>query len=313
MKRLIIILSILLCGIENVSAYNFIVDGITYTNSSSSTCYVTYEGDTYIHDAGTGYSGDIVIPSHVTYDNREFEVTAVGEYAFYNCTLLKSVSLPSTIKDIGKAAFSGCRSLLSVNIPDGITIIHEYTFEGCKELSSITIPNTVSVIGEQSFNGCESLSSINLENISAIREYAFCGSSIKELQINRDAKIEIGEHAFAHCDSLHSVNLSSKESVVTGDEAFARCQKLQCVKIAGGKVLPGEKAFEYNDSLSSVEISGNLVLSTMVGSQKYVFQFCKNLKSVIISGECNCIAEGTFRNCYSLSSVILPQNNMKRT
>jgi len=40
--------------------------------------------------------------------------TSIGSYAFYNCTSITSVSIPSSVTSIVANAFTGCSSLTSV-------------------------------------------------------------------------------------------------------------------------------------------------------------------------------------------------------
>jgi hypothetical protein len=54
------------------------------------------------------YSGVVVIPSEVIYNNRVLKVTSIGDEAFYNCYNLISVTIPNSVNTIGKRAFYGC-------------------------------------------------------------------------------------------------------------------------------------------------------------------------------------------------------------
>lgn len=60
------------------------------------------------------YSGDLVIPSHVTYNNIEYTITEIEKKAFMQCFDLKSITLPSSLKKIGEWAFDGCSSLRKI-------------------------------------------------------------------------------------------------------------------------------------------------------------------------------------------------------
>ena len=92
----------MLCAFLTASAYDFEVDGIYYNILSLDelTCAVTYKN--------TLYSGDITIPSKVSYKDREITVTGIGFAAFRNCSKLKSLSLPATIVQIESNAFDRC-------------------------------------------------------------------------------------------------------------------------------------------------------------------------------------------------------------
>lgn len=83
------------------------VGGIYYYFDSSTkeakVEYHTFPGSTAM--SLTDYTGNIVIPSTVTYDNEEYTVTEIGSYAFHDCVNLTSVTLPLTIKTIGNGAF----------------------------------------------------------------------------------------------------------------------------------------------------------------------------------------------------------------
>ena len=94
--------------------YNYINDGteleVTYQGSS----YSTYTGE---------YQGNVVIPEEVTYMNRTRKVTSIGNYAFYNCSGLTSVTIPNSVTSIGDDAFRGCSGLTSITIPNSVTTI----------------------------------------------------------------------------------------------------------------------------------------------------------------------------------------------
>ena len=63
----------------------------------------------------------------------------------------KSQCDPSAIKDktsIEDDAYYRCSNLISVEIPSSITSIGEWAFSDCSNMISITIPNSVTSIGE---------------------------------------------------------------------------------------------------------------------------------------------------------------------
>ena len=101
-------------------------------------------------------------------------VTSIGNYAFYNCYSLSSITIPDSVTSIGSNAFSNCYSLSSITIPNSVTSIDSYAFAYCRSLSSITIPDSVTSIGNYAFSNCSSLPSITIPNsVTSIGGNAF--------------------------------------------------------------------------------------------------------------------------------------------
>lgn len=91
-------------------------------------------------------------------------VTSIGNYAFYNCYNLTSVTIPSSVTSIGDYAFMYCRRLASITISDGVTSIGSWAFSGCTNLTSVTIPSSVTSIGDGAFNGCYSTQTFDIRH-----------------------------------------------------------------------------------------------------------------------------------------------------
>jgi hypothetical protein len=89
-------------------------------------------------------------------------VTTIGDYAFYRCSTLTSVTIPASVTTIGKSAFRDCSTLTSVTIPASVTTIGNYAFRSCSSLTSVTIPASVTTIGDYAFYGCSSLTSVTI-------------------------------------------------------------------------------------------------------------------------------------------------------
>ena len=99
------------------------IDGIYYKLFESN-AEVTSSG-------GIAYSGDIVIPSSVTFSGMTYRVTSIGDYAFKDCFKMTSVTIPNSVTSIGESAFYGCFKLTSVTIPNSVIDIGGYAFFGC--------------------------------------------------------------------------------------------------------------------------------------------------------------------------------------
>ena len=151
MKKLFMFLfSLILSVVFSTSAlaYDVKIDGIYYNLiSKGKTAEVTKN----VEDK---YSGEVVIPSYITSEGKEYTVTSIGKKAFYGCSDLTSVTIPNSVTSIGRSAFSWCTGLTSVTIPNSVTSIGYSAFNGCTGLTSITIPNSVTSIGGFAFNKC---------------------------------------------------------------------------------------------------------------------------------------------------------------
>ena len=141
-----------------------IVDGIEWTYS--------IVGETAQVDGASPATGAITIPSNL--GGRP--VTSIGDGAFYGCSGLKSVTIPSSVTSIGWEAFCNCSGLTSVTIPSSVTSIGEGVFSGCGGLTSVTIPSSVTSIGDYAFFNCSELTSVTMpSSVSSIGYCVFWG------------------------------------------------------------------------------------------------------------------------------------------
>ena len=188
------VLGLMLITSLNIWAYDFEVDGIYYniTSMSNLEVGVTNMYSDYQFQRNSTYSGDIIIPSTVNYNNRTYTVTAISNSAFgsnipdksyssHGCDITK-ISLPNTIQSLGYRAFYSCRELTEIIIPDGVKEIGKECFYDCSSLSTVIFPNTLVTVGEYGFSQCPNLCSITLlPNITTIGSWAFsdCKSLIE--------------------------------------------------------------------------------------------------------------------------------------
>ena len=157
--RAIVAIAMMLIGWLPSLAQDFDVDGIYYTKTSDNTVEVTYHGrhsGMHFYD----YVGNVTIPLSVKYNDVTYNVTSIGEEAFYYCEGLTSIEIPNSVTSIGVSAFDSCERLTSVVIGNSVTSIGESAFCGCLRLTSIEIPNSVTWIGDEAFEDCESLTKI---------------------------------------------------------------------------------------------------------------------------------------------------------
>ena len=109
----------------------------------------------------------------------------LGDYVFFDCSGLTSLTLPSSVTEIGEHAFLNCRGLTNFTIPSGVTKIGAGAFFCCYGLISLTIPSSVTAIGSQAFNACSELTSIYayMEKLPETGSNLFLGCDAKNCTV----------------------------------------------------------------------------------------------------------------------------------
>ena len=158
-------------------------------------------------------------------DSSDFEIDEDGELTRYR-GFDKNVVIPNGVKGIGSYAFYEDTIMESVSIPGSVTYIDSYAFSWCTGLKSITIPDSVTVLGAYVFSGCSSLKTISLSNgIKEIKKNTFYGCEILETITIPNGVTSIEEGAFSSCDSLESVTIPASVTSIDRD-AFSDSDKV---------------------------------------------------------------------------------------
>ena len=270
-----------------------------YYNITSSTVPLTVE---VANEFGTSPyyttkpTGNLTIPSSVTYSGNTYSVTTIGNYAFSGCNGLTSVIIPNTVISIGINAFYNCSSLSSVTIPSSVTSIGSYAFAYCSNLANVTIPDLVTEIAANTFYHCDGLSSISLPNSLTFignASFAYC-SSLTSVEIP-DLVTSIGSSAFWYCSSLIDVTIGTSVSMI-GNEVFDNCTSLTSIVIPSSVLSIGQYAFNGCSSLAKVVFSGDNLQS--IGN--YAFSSC-TLNGITIPSSVWSIGGYAFNGIYTVS------------
>ena len=162
-------------------AYGFKYGDLYYeiTDETNRTVRVTFERfERYMDtDNYSSLSGSVTIPEIVIYSGKQYRVTTISNWAFFQCRTLTQITIPSSVTNIESDAFYRCSKLKEINVESGNTtycsedgvlfnkdknILIQYP--NGKENTSYTIPNNVTNIGEFAFSFCNTLKEINVEN-----------------------------------------------------------------------------------------------------------------------------------------------------
>ena len=96
----------------------------------------------------SGRSGDYQIPDGTV---------SVGDYAFYYCVNVSSITVPGSVRSLGEGTFGNCSSLTKAVLNEGLEEIGEYAFQSSSGIRDIIIPASVKSVGKNGLrlsSGC---------------------------------------------------------------------------------------------------------------------------------------------------------------
>ena len=283
----------------------------------------------YTFNGCSGLTGTLTIPGNVvTIAGSAFrgcsgftgalslhdDMTTIGDYAFYGCTNIATLTIGTSITSIGGYAFWNCPALTAVNfnatnctsmvtnsqysvfncgtissnatpivtlnIGSNVTRIPNYAFRKSSRLTcDIIIPNAVTFIGTYSFAECSGHNVTIGNGVVEISNYAFYNSSAINGTLHFGNTVEtIGQYAFKGCNGF------------TGD-----------------LVIPNSVAtLEKSAFQGCTGFDGSLIIGSGVQAiSQYTFADCSGfLGSLIVGRQVNSVGNYAFRNCSGFTVAI---------
>ena len=232
-------------------------------------------------------------------------VRSFGKNVFYDNTAIKYVTFPETVDSFGAQMFRGCTSLVSVVIPEGVTALGGYTFHSNESLVSVTLPSTLTELGNYEFYYCSSLVSITLPaSLETFGDYLFEGcSSLEEVTF---LSLTDDSLSFRSSNAPFNEGLTSLKKITLGDGVtyipnymFYGAEGAEIVFSENCKIKGiGDYAFR-DTAISSIDISE----CTEIG--KYAFVNC-TFTSFVVPYGITSLGTYVFQNCTALETVWLP-------
>ena len=238
--------------LNGLGGYKYIYYRITSTEVP--TVAVTFQGAT--PTSYKEYTTYIVIPTVVTWQSVTYQVTSVDANAFYDCTGLDSVLLPSSITFIDSLAFGGCTKMTKCVMPSNVNFIGEKAFMGCTNLTKINLPTNITKISDETFFNCNKLTEITFTDmINYIGKNAFrsCTSLTDINFTDAGTTVSIGNHAFSDCYALKTLNLHDRVTSID-DYAFCNCTGLETITLSSTVANIGFFAFGGCFGLKSIDV-----------------------------------------------------------
>ncbi len=211
-------------------------------------------------------------------------ITVVGSYAFYYCSALSYVDLPSTLTTIGTYAFQSA-GIEEIELPNGMTTIGAYAFSSSK-LKSILFPDSLTSIAASAFEGCTGLTEIVIPDAlgSVMGSYAFRNcTGLTKITLPVDYKVTTQYYwasgsnynygSFNGCTNVESIHytpgttgqMQSRTTSSTDQTAFYQSSleyacgsSLKEVVFDEGITSIGNYAFYCNSALINVQLPSTL-------------------------------------------------------
>jgi hypothetical protein len=163
------------------------VNGYVFIKADGKTALVSYVGEeTALVLPECPIDGEYEIADSLFYGNKKITsvtipegVTAIGKATFAECSSLKTVNLPNSLRYIGKEAFYAS-AVQSIIMGDNVEVIETYAFKNCFDLAEVRLSKNLKKIGACAFYDCRSIKVIEVP------------SSVEE----------IGYKAFEGCDEV---------------------------------------------------------------------------------------------------------------
>ena len=221
------------------------------------------------------------------------QLAYIPPFAFYDCTSLEQITLPSSLTEIGRGAFA-YDALKEVTMPANLVSLGGQVFRNCSSLTKVSPNKALKSMGGGVFGGCSKLESFAFPN----------------------SLIDLGINTFMDDTNLTEVTWPNSLKTIP-DGTFRGCQKLKFtipdyITSLGSYAFYGCKAITEATIPASVESFGDYIfaysgLTSFVNGMnwipKYFYQGCNGITEVIISETMTSVGYGAFENCPNLTSV----------
>ncbi len=203
------------------------------------------------------------------------EPMTVGNYAFYGCTKITDVVLPTNVIGVGEGAFWDCKSLENITLSKNLSSFDIATLDGCDAIKNVFVEaGNVNYLSDSGvlYNSNKTLLMLYpkgrtetvysvLDGVITIGQSAFLGNGILETVVFPTGLIEINDNAFANCSALKNVIIPNTVELI-GENAFGFATALESLTFEKGgaaKLVISDFAFQ-NVSVIALQLPARLAI-----------------------------------------------------
>jgi hypothetical protein len=194
-------------------------------------------------------------------------LTTLQPFVFHKCTMLKDITLPTSVTTVGYGVFSECKSLVDCPIPleNNITSFGNDIFYNCTSLKTAIIPACItSLFFKDYYSNCTEVETVKFSpnsQLKTIADYCFWPGNIHNSQkfykiknvTLPDSVKYVGIYAFRETAIVNSPFTVNSECTFIGHCAFRNCSKLENIN------MPKDVTFEMDvQNIDAVKNDKNL-------------------------------------------------------
>ncbi len=269
------------------SAQTFLYDGLVYKASGNKLTVQSVSGSKKPvpenGDCPEHYTGAIVIPDKVPYNNKNYIVTSVGNA--FKGEPITSIVMSNTVTTVGIGAFQDCTDLASVTLSESIAKLQQNMFTNCTSLKEITIPGGVTKFPSSLFKGCTAL-----EKLTVLQ-------GDEPIEMNSGAFIEGGNQSLRELYLYHAIDPT--KATAMADKPFRGVTAIEKVVIGGNITELPASYFEGCSSLKNVTFESEV---NTIGTNVFAGTA---IEEITLPAGLEMISSGLFSGTAKMRKVVL--------
>ena len=243
-------------------------------------------------------------------------IESIGEFAFFECTLLSSITLPDTVKTIKYSAFAGCYYLESIDLGNGVESIEGEALSHCHSLKALRFPATLKSIEgsalKLTFGVKEFEIDPNNSTYKVVQGVLFTkdGKQIVAFPRGKGGDYEIpesvesiGKYAFSGCREITSLTVPGSIKIIP-EGAFSECNGLTEINLGEGIEVLKTSCFEGLQQLVSIELP-----SSVKTVESGAFSYCWVLTTITLGAGIESFSPITFGYTPVLANILVDADN----